>query len=278
MIAALSAQEKQVERSAFIGASDAPWLYGMGGKSPYQLWLHKKRLVPPVVETEAMRWGCLLEPLVVAEYERLTGRTVKDRQLHVRTCEPPFVGATLDGRDDCGVVEIKTRRFPPDGLGKHGEPSIPPEWWVQMQHQMLCSRDRSGHLVCLIGGNCLSIHPIQFDDEWAAKHIEACSMFWRHVEGDYPPDPDSNDAKTVNDRLDLIEADRPGDNEDAYYIRYWLEEKEAARRHELAAKRWQARLADLSDGKRIICPTGEWFQVKQRTDGARVAYGGTDGY
>src|SRR4026209_2486088 len=67
-----------VRRSA-IGASEAPVLLGLvPWKSPMQLFAEKLELVEQDAETDAMRWGLILEGPVADHYEQETGRRLRD--------------------------------------------------------------------------------------------------------------------------------------------------------------------------------------------------------
>ena len=73
------------ERSRSVGASEAAAVLGVCPYStPIDVWQRKLGLAPPLPESEPMLWGTLLEPIILAEYERRTGRTVFDRQQFVR--------------------------------------------------------------------------------------------------------------------------------------------------------------------------------------------------
>ena len=70
--------EQLATRSTGLGGSDAAVACGVSRwKTPYQLYLEKRGEVPPIEQTEPMRWGHLLEPLVRQEYSERTGRVVR---------------------------------------------------------------------------------------------------------------------------------------------------------------------------------------------------------
>jgi predicted phage-related endonuclease len=75
-------------RRQTLGASDAAAALGLSPYcSPLQLYLRKIGSLPEQEETEAMRWGTLLEPLLAREYTRRTGLPLPEcdpRRYHCR--------------------------------------------------------------------------------------------------------------------------------------------------------------------------------------------------
>src|SRR5262245_42032680 len=86
-------------RRSGLGSSDAAAILGASPfASPLDVYLAKLGLAESE-QTEAMRFGQLLEPIVIAEYERETGRTLAPIQPFtiVQSDEAPWLRATLDG-------------------------------------------------------------------------------------------------------------------------------------------------------------------------------------
>ena len=65
------------QRELGIGSSEVGTILGVNPfETPYQLWLRKKGMTPPVEENEAMRAGHILEGAVARYFEEETGRQV----------------------------------------------------------------------------------------------------------------------------------------------------------------------------------------------------------
>src|SRR5438270_228073 len=95
-----------------IGGSDAAAAAGIDPyKSRVMLWLEKKgRIERP--ETEAMRWGRLIEPTIVDVLEREHGYTIVSGPKPIGDLERPWFSGTPDGfvhnGDDPLLLEVKT--------------------------------------------------------------------------------------------------------------------------------------------------------------------------
>ena len=96
-----------------VGGSDAPAVLGISPwATPYDLWLSKLGHTTALATSEPMRWGSLLEPVILGEYVRRTRRTVHEKPDMLRHPTHQFMLAHLDGRivDESRIVEIKTAR------------------------------------------------------------------------------------------------------------------------------------------------------------------------
>src|SRR5262245_42442218 len=87
------------ERNKGIGASEAAAIVGLSPwESPLAVYARKVGVLETVKEeTEAMRWGALLEPLILTEFGIETGREVVRAGKLLRSVERPWQLATLDG-------------------------------------------------------------------------------------------------------------------------------------------------------------------------------------
>lgn len=181
-----------------IGASEAPAVVGIcpwkrGGAA--QLYAEKLELVEAdAVETEAMEWGLLLEPVIRARYVHLTGRRVVAAgptpwTVH-RSRAYPFMTATLDGlvQDPArglGVFQAKTTgAFHADAW----EDGPPLHYQVQVQHEMAVAGVAWGVLAVLIGGQAFRSYEIARNDAFLAELVRAEGALWdRMVKQDPPP-------------------------------------------------------------------------------------------
>ncbi len=185
-------------RASGLGASEiaaacgeSPW------DSPYSLWARKSRHLPEKDESEAMTWGRLLEPVIIAEYGRRSGRKAEPHGLLLRSREHPWALATLDGMtwsDDGQApwpLEIKNSS---QYMAEHWVEGPPVHYQYQVQQQMLVTGARKATSACLLGGNRLVWCDIERDERMIRKIIERGSELWQRVLDDVPPDVDGSEA------------------------------------------------------------------------------------
>lgn len=184
-------------RRGGIGASEAAAALGVDPRcSPLELYLRKVGDAPTVEQTEAMRWGLLLEPIVAREYEYRTGNAIVARQEFLRHPTLPLL-ATLDGRlADGSPVELKT-------VGQHraadiGDGDELPETWLLQAHQQMVLADAGRcDFAILIGGQRLEIRTVERSERIVAAMMPGLVDFWRRVETRIPPAPGSGDLKLM---------------------------------------------------------------------------------
>src|SRR5262245_60175121 len=128
------------KRMSGIGGSDAPAALGMSQwKTPLALYMEKRGETPLLeIETEPMRWGKLVEPLIRQEYAERTGQVVRMPEDFVRNNRlPSFMFCNPDGITDSGrLVEIKKSRTR-EAWGEPGSDDIPPMYMIQVQHNLI---------------------------------------------------------------------------------------------------------------------------------------------
>jgi len=202
-IAPSNVEEWLTWRSKGIGASDAAAVAGASKyRSRYQVWLQKTGQCGPQEETEAMRWGRRLEPLLVEAYEERTGIMIRRPSIQLR-CEHAnysWMRATLDGINaEDAVIELKVAGLGTSrSLGEDGETdSLPVEWLLQVQHQLAVTGLSKADVVVFHPSLQLRIYPTVRDDDLIDALIESESEFWDLVCRQVPPTPE-----TIGDYLD----------------------------------------------------------------------------
>ncbi|MEV2222664.1 YqaJ viral recombinase family protein [Nocardia vinacea] len=181
------------EISAVVGLS--PW------ESRFALWHRKKDRLPGVAESNAMKWGTLLEPVVAAEYAEnhvgpgysvTTGATYRHVDRPWQIANPDLLiwsdtGELVDG------VEIKcpgldfNEKWPPSGSD-----AIPIYYRCQIAWYCDVMGLDSMILRALIGGNdprTYRIRPTLEDREFLR---EEGGKFWHELENDILPNLDSH--------------------------------------------------------------------------------------
>lgn len=179
-----------------IGASDIAGILGISPwASPYSVWAEKIGHSAP--GSERMRWGLLLENVILDEAARRLGVEITGRQIEARHREAPWALATLDavyatepGGDEAGVLEAKNS-------GGSRWNRVPVYYEAQVQYQLEVRDLPVGWVACLQGGHKLTLWRIDRDREIGAGLLEHAGRFWeRHVETGVPPAIDGCEATT----------------------------------------------------------------------------------
>lgn len=182
-------------RLSGIGASDAPIVLGLSPyMAPLQLKALKRGEVDPPAETEAMRLGLLLEP-VVAKLAEVRLATLLDRPVRLsarnrfrRRPGSPWQFCHVDRWLGTVPVELKTAPYSGASWGDEadGERGVPPMYRAQVQHQIAVTGATHAYLCVLIAGSETRLYRIDRND----RAIEAIDMaereFWRAVREDLP--------------------------------------------------------------------------------------------
>ena len=188
------------DRSQGIGASDAAAVLGISPwRSPWDVWAEKTHdpSYEPQAETEAMRWGTILEPVLIEEYERQTGRIVIDRQ---GLFQDGHVYCHLDGAIESadentlgtyeGVVEVKTAT-----RAKDWADGVPEYYQAQVYVCIELSDAKWADVAVLLPGGDFRIYRIEADPEVQAGIMTALEAFWtQHVMTGTPPPVDGSDG------------------------------------------------------------------------------------
>ena len=245
-------------RRTGIGGSDAPVVLGLSRwRTPYELWREKRGEGDPQPESDAMRWGRALEPLVRAEYIERTGRSVVVPDAIMRHARYPWMIATLDGITDGGrIVEIKTARSS-EGWGEPGTDEVPDVYIVQVQHYMIVTGAPVADIAVLIAGHEYRQYEIQADTELQQAIIEAEAEFWQRVESGEPPDPVTEEDARRRWPRSSEGAARIADSETAELVRRLHEIQGSIDSLSAAASEIKTQImAAMGDAERLIAPDG----------------------
>jgi putative phage-type endonuclease len=180
-----------------LGSSDAATICGLNPYcSPLKLFLRLVGQTGPEPESEAMRWGNLLEPVIAEEFERRTGLKIERAQTLQVHPDHYWMTTTPDywcyEGDDRGISEIKNAGFYQSEKWEDG--AIPDYAHLQVQHQMAVCDCKFAYVVGLIGGNKLVYRRVERDDAIIAQLIEIEGKFWESVQSKTPPSPQASDS------------------------------------------------------------------------------------
>ncbi len=205
-------------RKQGIGASESVILFPQIPNSystPYQLWMEKTGRIERQQELNDFQWwGHALEPVIAQRYELETGETLEYRSETVVHPELPYMLCHPD-RYVVGkrkLVEIKGVSYDPDKWGEAGTDHIPPEYVIQVQHQLACTGYEEADLIAFFLNYRKSvIYKLRRDNDLIDAIQCAVSNFWKfNVLADEAPELTSTSdckIKFGRNRGTFIEAD-----------------------------------------------------------------------
>ena len=185
-----------------IGGSEAAAAVGVDPyRSPVMLWAEKTgRYQRP--ETDAMRWGKLLEPVVFAQLEREGWDVMPALDVEWQHDSLTWLRGHVDGFVDIdgarGVLEIKTANHW-TGREWSSDAGAPLAYLVQVQHYLYLTGLEVALLACLIDGQRLELRTVERDDAALDRILEREDEFLRYVRQDVPPPPDG--SKSTDEAL-----------------------------------------------------------------------------
>ena len=205
-------------RRAGIGASDAAAVLGVyPWKSPFACYVEKVTAVPGQDESEAMRAGNVLEPVVADWFARETEYELDDPGRFTIVEHPllPWALATIDRyivservypdeAGDAGVIQV----FPPAGRGvlevkttgarneERWDEEAPLWVQVQVQHQLAVTGLAWGYAAVLIGGQKFRMFRMERNERFIETMLEAEEKFWNRVKSRNAPPVDATEQTT----------------------------------------------------------------------------------
>jgi len=199
--------EQSARRVSGVGASECAAVLGVS-RYATPLDIYAKKVNPQNYysqEADHLRWGHLLEPVILDAYESTQGVRLSRSPDTVICQDHHYMFAHLDaqvvgpfnhplvGR----VVEAKSSGvYAPKEWGPSGTDNVPMEYLIQVHHQMICMGQgvgSVGDIAVLIGGNDFRIYSIPFDKALATQIVGGVSKFWSSVLARNPPKPQTVD-------------------------------------------------------------------------------------
>lgn len=206
------AVEQIEERKTGIGGSDAAAILGLSPwATPWDVWLEKIGQAASKRESEAMRWGTLLEPVIRAAYAEQMGVDVIEVTKTQRRPYQPWMLANLDGvvmprvPGRRAITKVGNLSELPGGQAwgleikavserqahewcAPGTDQVPVHYLLQCAHYMAVTRFSRWDVAVLIGGQKLQVYHLERDLELEELLIEEERRFWfEHVLEQVPP-------------------------------------------------------------------------------------------
>jgi putative phage-type endonuclease len=268
------------ERRRGIGASEAAAALGLSPyESPRGLYLRKVGLLPEVEETEAMRIGTLMEPVIAQLYQETTGNLIVRHQVFRRHPDAPHLSATIDGLSAAGYpVEFKAiGHWTARALGEEDTDQVPEHWLVQAHQQMFvmgCERVDFG---VLVAGQEFRTFTVPRDEGLIEAMLPRLGEFWGRVGRREPPAEFLPvDARIMHVLYPGCEGEVALTEEDAREVDAWEDCRRASAEADEAKKAHRAKILErlgnhavghLPDGRVL---TRKVVQVKERTQKIRA--------
>lgn len=269
-------------RRTLVTASDVAAVCGL---NPYcsalEVWARKTGRIEDdrAATSEAVRWGTLLEPVILGEFARRTGRRVERGGVLLRSTRYPWLAATLDGwtwsTEDEARRPVEAKAV---GLRQAGawEDGIAPHYEPQVATQAIVTGTPDAWAAALVGGQRLVVHHAAVTDEWREFVVERTREFYdRYLLADVPPPPDGSES--TGDALAALHPQHTADRAVALpdEARGWAERlaliaattkalggEEAGLKHQIQAL--------IGDAERGVLPGGGGWTWRAQSRAAQV--------
>jgi putative phage-type endonuclease len=187
-------------RKIGIGGSECAAVLGISKwKTPLQVYLDKINLDDDFESkkevTEAMRWGNILEPIIIAEYEKIMNVKCEKPEEQLQNPTYPWLIANIDsfvlGKNL--ILEAKTTRFFDKEWGEQFTDNVPVQYLIQCAHYcIVCDHYKKierADLAVLGATNKFRIYHYYRNKELEDAIIQKTHDFWyEHVLKEIPPD------------------------------------------------------------------------------------------
>jgi putative phage-type endonuclease len=183
-----------------IGASEAAAACGVSEyETPLHIYMKKRGDLPESEETQSMRLGRRLEPIVVEEFAAVTGLEIGKYPVEMlRHEQHSFVLATPDAwLANQELLEAKTTTWMmAKKLGEEGSDAVPTEWLMQVQQQMAVTGAERAHVAVLLDGRTLKTFVVERHQALIERIIAIESELWERIRDGDPPEPTWSHART----------------------------------------------------------------------------------
>lgn len=174
-----------------INGTDAPAIMGASKWSnAYELWLIKtgRKDKPDLSDKENVQWGNRLENAVldhVLQTELNASRIAAMQQVWIECNEHGFpMTGYADYFDGVNLVEIKTANAFSE---KEWQAGVPDYYYWQVMHYMIALNLKKCLVACLVGGQKLYCHWVNYDEIAAYNLISAEREFYQCCIDDVAP-------------------------------------------------------------------------------------------
>ena len=171
---------RYIDRSSFIGGSDARVIMGDDEAGLLRLWREKRGEIEleDLSDNLIVQLGSVTEGLNRRWYERNTGHAVKHVQRRIQHPVIKWMAATLDGLVDPGGAVFEAKFMLPWTFSEEGAVE---KHMAQLQHNMWLADARSAVLSIVTGGGKWVELTVPADPMYQHLLLTAEKKFWRCV-------------------------------------------------------------------------------------------------
>ena len=194
--------EQLALRRQGVGGSECAAVFALSPfLSPLELYFDKRGDVTrEVEESEAMRWGQVLEEPIANEWAERNAYKIQ-RQTMRFSKEWPWMFVTMDRRvvshpRGPGLVEVKNFSHW-TGARIYTLDDVPAHVRIQVQHGLAVTKYEWATIVILVGGNRLLDFEVERDPEAIQMIVEATRQFMERVKQGLPPAVDTKAAEVL---------------------------------------------------------------------------------
>lgn len=261
-------------RKSGIGASEAAAACGLSRYATPLDVFNEKRGLTSKSETEAMRLGTLMEPVIATEFVCRTGLQLQPSpglfrhpKRHWQLASPD---GFISGRSETLGAEFKNTTSRNSELGEPGTDQVPFEWICQAQQQMAVCDLPAVMFGVLVDGFDFRTYTVNRDDRVIDRISEREAVLWDMIQrGDAPPidschpaalDAVQNAFRHADDDTAQVELDDEAERLWEEYLSLSYTEAEKRRKvikAELLQRIGPARHATLPSGERLTRNVGE---------------------
>lgn len=183
-------------RKNFLGGSDAAPVIGLSRyKSPIGVYFDKTEEAVSDFDSQKMRAGRMMEPIIAAMFAEDTGKHVVRQPFFYAHPEHSFMGANVDFGiygENAGL-ECKNSAYRKDWE----DGNVPDEYYLQCNHYMAVTGADRWYLAYLIDGWDFHYTTIERNEKLIETLIAQESDFWyTHILPRNPPAFDGSDSAT----------------------------------------------------------------------------------
>ncbi len=195
----LPTQDWKDERTNYIGGSEVATILGENPYStPLQLWLRKRGAMPPIEDSDIMRFGNFFEPILALHFEQTTGLRTRQISKTYTHHKYDFLRANIDrqilanpekGIISTAVLELKTTT---SHRLKALDGEYPISWLFQLQHYIGITGYEQAYLQVYERDTCIFHDPvlIKRDDDLIAENLSKLISWWQiHMIKGKQPEP-----------------------------------------------------------------------------------------
>ena len=198
----LTPEELQERQRGLFSTDAAPALGLSKYRSPVQVFLEKRGQPLAVEESEAMKMGHIMQPIIGRLYEHKSGRRLKDLEgTTLWSTDHGFMGSHFDFVTDDNSTLVETKNFHParqKEFGDDGSDDVPMDCLVQCVHEAIVFGVRRVDLAVLFGGQTFRVYPLTIQQETVDMVVEREERFWQQVmERVAPPPTDPEETRRL---------------------------------------------------------------------------------